>query len=141
MCPPYIFVVCRLTNEYVIINTHVIKSQLGGNGNGIVIVFPNLENCLSWIIQRLNLSGVKGSYWQKLYEVSFPTKKDVPIFDEGDLSNDGNSPSICSNFRSISQKEEQRDFDDSAKNKNRETETETERGANVALIGSNFETC
>ena len=48
----------------------------------------------------------------------------MPIFDEGDLSNDGNSPSICSNFRSISQKEEQRDFDGSAKNKNRETETE-----------------
>ena len=48
----------------------------------------------------------------------------MPIFDEGDLSNDVNSPSICSNFRSISQKEEQRDFDDSAKNKNREIETE-----------------
>ena len=90
----------------------------------MVIAFPNIENCLSGIIQRLNLSGVKASDWQKLYEVSFPTKKDVPIFDEGDLNNDGNSPSICSNFRSISQKEEQRDFDDSAKNKNRETETE-----------------
>ena len=107
VCPPYIFVVCRLANEYVIIDTHAIKSQLGGNDNGIVIAFPNIENCLSWIIQRLNLSGVKGSDWQKLYEVSFPTKKDVPIFDEGDLSNDGNSPSICSNFRSISRKEEQ----------------------------------
>ena len=58
----------------------------------------------------------------------FLQKKNVPIFDEGDLSNDGNSPSICTNFRSISQKEEQQDFDDSAKNKNRETETEAERG-------------
>ena len=60
MCPPYIFVACRLANEYVIIDTHAIKSQLGGNDNGIVIVFPNIENCLSWIIQILNLSGVKG---------------------------------------------------------------------------------
>ena len=34
VCPPYIFVVCRLANEYVIIDTHVIKSQLGGNDNG-----------------------------------------------------------------------------------------------------------
>ena len=125
MCPPYIFVVCRLANEYVIIDTHVIKFQLNGNGNGIMIAFPNTEKYFSWIVQRLNLSGVKGSDWQKLYEVSFPTKNDVPIFDEGDLSNDENSPSICSDFRSISQNEEQRYFDDSAKNKNQETETET----------------
>ena len=89
-----------------------------------MIAFPNLENCLSWIIQRLNLSGVKGSDWQKLYEISFPTKNNVPIFDEGDLRNDGNSSSICSNFRNIFQKEEQRDFDDNAKKKSRETETE-----------------
>ena len=53
--------------------------------------------------------------------LTFPTKKDVPIFDEGNLSNNGNSPSICSTFSSISQKEEQRDFDDSTKNKNQET--------------------
>ena len=49
-------------------------------------------------------------------------KNIVPIFDEGDLSHDGNSSLICSEFRSISQKEEQQDFDDSAKKKNRETE-------------------
>ena len=59
-----------------------------------------------------------------LYEVSFPMKSIVPIFDEGHLSHDGNSSLICSEFRSISQKEEQQDFDDSAKKKNRETETE-----------------
>ena len=90
-----------------------------------MIAFPNIENFLPWIIQRSNLSGVKGSNWQKLYEVSFPTKNIVPIFDERDF--DGNSPSICSDFSSISQKEEQRGFGDSAKKKNRETETK--RGA------------
>ena len=85
-------------------------------------------DCLTWIIQRLNLSGVKGSDLQKLYEVSFPAKNDdVPIFHEGNLSNDGNSRSICSDFRSISQNKEQRHFDRSAKNKNRNTGTE--RGA------------
>ena len=92
-----------------------------------MIAFPNIENCLSWIIQRLNLSGVKGLDFQKLCEVSIPTKNDVTIFDEGELSNDGNSPSICSYFRSISQNKEHRDFDDNAKSKNRDTETE--RGA------------
>ena len=68
----------------------------------------------------------KDSIGKKLYEVSFPTKNDVPIFDGGDLSNNGNSHSICSNFRSSSQKEGQRDFYDMAKNKNRGTETERE---------------
>ena len=117
--PPYIFVSCRLAHEYVIIYTRVIQSQLGGNRNGIVVAFPNIKICLSWIIQRFNLSGVKGSGLQKLYEVFFPAKKNAFIFDEEDLSNDGNSPSICSDFRSISQNKELRHFDDSAKNKNR----------------------
>ena len=41
----------------------------------------------------------------------------VPIYDEDeeDLNNDGNSPLICGDFRSIPQEEEQREFDDSAK--------------------------
>ena len=125
--PPYIFVSCRLAHEYVIIYTRVIQSQLGGNRNGIVVAFPNIKICLSWIIQRFNLSGIKGSDLQKLHEVSFPAKKDASVSDEEDLSNDGNSPSICSDFRSISQNKERRHFDDSAKNKNRNTETE--RGA------------
>ena len=41
-----------------------------------MIALPNIKNCLSWIIQGLNLSGVKGSDSQKLYELSH--KKDVP---------------------------------------------------------------
>ena len=92
-----------------------------------MVAFPNIKICLSWIIQRFNLSGIKGSDLQKLHEVSFPAKKDASVSDEEDLSNDGNSPSICSDFRSISQNKERRHFDDSAKNKNRNTETE--RGA------------
>ena len=54
-----IIVVCRLANEYIITDTPVMKSQLGGNSNCIVIAFSNIENCLPWIIQRLNFSGVK----------------------------------------------------------------------------------
>ena len=81
--PPYNFNVCRIANEYVIRDTHVIKSILCGNGNSIVIAFPNIENCLSWIIQRLNLRGVKGFDLQKLYEVSSPTKTLHPFLMEG----------------------------------------------------------
>ena len=46
----------------------------------------------SELIQKSNLSGVKGSNWQKLYEASFPMKNIVPICDEDeeDLNNDGN---------------------------------------------------
>ena len=62
----------------------------------------------------------------------------VDIFDEGDLSDDGKSPLICSNFRSISQNKKQRVFDDSAKNKNRDTETggkegQTEKTKTIAI--------
>ena len=35
--------VCRQANEYIIIDTHVIKCQLGGNDNDIVMTFPNIE--------------------------------------------------------------------------------------------------
>lgn len=42
----------------------------------------------------------------------------IPVFDAGDKGDDGNSPPVSSDFRSISQEEGQRDFDDSTKNKN-----------------------
>ena len=79
VCLPYIFVVCRLANGYVTLDTHVIQFQLGENG--IVITFPNTENCLSWIIQRSSFQRiVKGSDWQKLYEFPFLQKKEINSF-------------------------------------------------------------
>ena len=64
----------------------------------------------------------------------FLQKNDVPIFDGGDISNAGSSPSICGNFRSISQKEAQHDFDDSAKNKIRGTETESGKEKTKTIV-------
>ena len=72
LCPPYVFAVGRLVGEYFAIDTHAIDSRIGGNGNGIVIQFPNVLSCLCWIIKRFHASGVKASTFQSLYEVSFP---------------------------------------------------------------------
>lgn len=63
VCPSYYFVLGRLANEYVMIDTQVAKSQHGGNGNDIEVAFPNIENFLSLNIQRWNLCGVKGSHF------------------------------------------------------------------------------
>ena len=44
----------------IILDTHVIKSQLGGNGNGIVISFSNIENCSTnnGLSTSIKISGV-----------------------------------------------------------------------------------
>ena len=56
---------------------------------------------------------------------SFP--QTIPIFDAGDKGDDGNSPPVCNDFRSISQEQGQRDFDDSTKNKNKEQKQKEEQ--------------
>ena len=70
------FAVGILAGEYFVINTHAIDNRIGGNGNGIVIQFPNVLSCLCWIIKRFHASGVKASTFQSLYEVSFPIMDD-----------------------------------------------------------------
>ena len=72
VCPPYICTIGRLPGEYFVIDTHAIDNRIGGNGNGIVIQFPNVLSCLCWIIKRFHSSCVKASTFQSLYEVSFP---------------------------------------------------------------------
>ena len=72
VCPPYNFAVGRLAGEYFVIDMHVIDKRIGGNGNGIVIQFPNVLSCICWIIKIFHSSGVKASTFQCLYEVSFP---------------------------------------------------------------------
>ena len=44
VCPAYTFVVGNFLGELFIIDTHVIRSQLGGTGNGIVITFSKIEH-------------------------------------------------------------------------------------------------
>ena len=46
VCHPYIFAVGRLAGEYFAIDTHAIDNYIGGNGNVILIQFPNFLSCL-----------------------------------------------------------------------------------------------
>ena len=70
--PPYIFAVGRLAGEYFAIDTHAIDNHFSGNGSSIAIKVPNVLRCLCWIIKRFHASGVEGSTFQSLHEVSFP---------------------------------------------------------------------
>ena len=72
VCPPYLFCVGRLAGEHFVKDTHAIDNRIGGNGNGIVIQFPNALSCLCYIIKRFDSNCVKASTFQSLYEVSFP---------------------------------------------------------------------
>ena len=72
LCPPYIFAVGRLVGEYFAIDTHAIDNRIGGNGNGIVIQFPNVLSCSCWIIKRFHASGVKRPPFKVYMESRFP---------------------------------------------------------------------
>ena len=101
VCPPYIFVVGRLAGKYFVIDVHVINNRTGGNGNGIVIQFPNVLSCLYWIIKRFHSRCVKASTFQNLYEVSFPIT-DKFLLESPD---DTMLQSYTSPFRSIGKRE------------------------------------
>ena len=51
--PPYTFVVGNFLDELFVIDTLVIRSELGGNGYGIVITFSKIEHFIQWLLRRL----------------------------------------------------------------------------------------
>ena len=60
----YTMVICALNNKLVLIDPHPIPTELGGNRNGIIKVYPhdNKDVHLSvwrWIKRRLTKSGIK----------------------------------------------------------------------------------
>eukprot|EP00795_Rhopilema_esculentum_P015816 gene15815-7125_t len=62
--PPYSFVLCKHIENWIAIDTHVIGESLGGNGNGILMVFKNEESTAHWIWRRLAENMVKSSILQ-----------------------------------------------------------------------------
>ena len=79
VCPPYTFVVGNFQGELFIIDTHVIRSQLVGNGNGIVITFSKIEHFTQWLLRRLGSSGVKMDDMYDIYISSFFRQKSFYI--------------------------------------------------------------
>ena len=56
--PPYIFRVGNDSNKPFIIDSHAIPKSLGGNNNGIIVTFPDTDNAVMWLIQRVYISGI-----------------------------------------------------------------------------------
>ena len=76
---PYSFVAAKEEEQYFIIDTHVISSELGGNGNGILKVFKQSSAVARWIWKRISNSGVKPSEIQEIVAIQwnddFPSKE------------------------------------------------------------------
>lgn len=70
-CSPYIFTVGIDNNALFLIDTHPVNDELGGDGNGVILVTPDLSyrSCqllIQWLLLRLTKAGVKGDSRQSL---------------------------------------------------------------------------
>jgi hypothetical protein len=70
-CGAYTFTVGCKYGQYFVMDTHSISQDLGGDGNGLLKVFPlahelSYQCICEWIWKRLVLSGVKQSALQSL---------------------------------------------------------------------------
>ena len=57
-CSPYIFLVGNDSDKPFIIDSHAIPKTFGGNNNGIIVTFPDTDNAVMWLLQRLYMSGI-----------------------------------------------------------------------------------
>lgn len=47
-------VVGNFLGALFVIDTHVIREELGGNGNDTIITFGKVEHCVQWLLKRLH---------------------------------------------------------------------------------------
>ena len=71
VCEPYSFLIVRLQHQMMIVDTHPVPGNCGGNGNGLVFFALDDTNLAhgdlcKWIWKRLYLSGVKNDRGQSL---------------------------------------------------------------------------
>ncbi len=71
ICSPYTFLVGTNSGSFFLIDTHPIREDLGGNGNGILVATSDTSemSCkllIQWILKRLKSSGVIASNAQSL---------------------------------------------------------------------------
>lgn len=55
---PYVLVIGNNLGQPFIIDTHLVPTKLGGNNNGIIVMFPDTENAVLWLLTRLHDCGV-----------------------------------------------------------------------------------
>lgn len=72
-CDPVILTIGYMNNSIFILDTHPIAKRLGGNGTGILKVFPYVddregtcEGISYWIWQQLVSAGVPNTAYQSL---------------------------------------------------------------------------
>ena len=97
--PLYIFVAGNFLGELFVIDTHVVREELGGNNNGAIITFEKVEHCVQWLLKRLHLSGVREDSMQEIIKVSI--SNDVT----SDLKDDKSSHTFSNSVHGISKPE------------------------------------
>lgn len=65
-CSPYTFLVGIHNDSYFVVDTHPIGEELGGNGNGVLLITKDRtsRSCtllIQWILKRLRASGLSGN--------------------------------------------------------------------------------
>ena len=70
-CSPYTFLVGTNSGSFFLIDTHPIREDVGGNGNGILVATCDTSerSCqilIQWILKRLKSSGISGNNAQSL---------------------------------------------------------------------------
>ena len=70
-CTPYIFTIGICKNALFVIDTHPVSEDLGGNGNGLLMVtsdssYESCKSVVQWLLQRLAMAGAKGSLRQSM---------------------------------------------------------------------------
>ena len=74
-CQPYTLLLGRLRDDYFLLDTHPVPDFMGGDGNGLLIVFSGSERkqeLCTWLWKRLALAQVGDEEAQSLSQVIFP---------------------------------------------------------------------
>lgn len=70
-CSPYIISIGVREDALFLVDTHPVGDELGGNGNGILLVTPDVsyrscKSLVQWLLQRLKMAGVKENQSQSI---------------------------------------------------------------------------
>ena len=84
-CGGYIFLIGCHCEQLFLVDTHPIGADLGGNGNGILKVYPANDSVSAyqlyvWIWKRLQISGVKAESMQSLMIITEVSRYDSVYF-------------------------------------------------------------
>lgn len=94
-CGGYIFLIGCHCEQLFLVDTHPIGADLGGNGNGILKVYPANESELIhqlcvWIWKRLQISGVQAESMQSLMNITEVSRYDFVYLRRDNLSSRNN---------------------------------------------------